>query len=317
MRGFWKKNPKLSVLIIFGISLIVFTGYLHLYIFAGGWELPKTQRLRRENEDLRMRAELLNRELESYGDVLDGLQMRDEDIYRSIFGLNTISESVRESGFPGERMYEASSDADRTGFVPALRRYADVLLKKAYVQSRSFDEIELMLRTADNMATSIPAIYPILPDKNRFHISSPFGYRLDPINNYTVYHEGIDFSMKKGNPVYATGDAVVSEIKVEMRGYGRQVVLDHGFGYKTRYAHLDAVLVTEGMKVKRGQQIATSGNTGRSTGPHLHYEVVYKGRKVNPSHYYDGDISLSQYKDMLQQNDGYDSDFYIHPLHRK
>lgn len=277
MKGFLRKHLKLLMVIAFVLSVIMAVGYVHVYIFILGLELPKTYLLRRENSSLKTQTVLLDHELDQYASSLEALEIRDEEIYRSIFGLNSISKSVRESGIPnGTR--------------------ADMLAKKACVQSKSFDEISLMLTTADNMATSVPAILPLMP--GNINISSPFGYRSHPVLRRNMFHEGIDFSIKPGAPVYVTGDGVVENIRFEMFGYGRQVVINHGFGYKTRYAHLKAILVTEGMKVRRGMQIATTGNTGLTSGPHLHYEVIYRGNNVNPWNYFDTDITPDQYREM-------------------
>lgn len=316
MSGFWQKKHLKRYLALFGASVLMFFIHLHIYTVVLGWELPKTKSLRRRNAALMTRVEVLSHRIDEYSQSLNALELRDEDIYRSIFGLASISSDVRESGLRRDSQYAELDEQMRNENVSSLRRRADIILKKAYVQSKSYDEIELMLNTADNMATSIPAICPVPPDKCR--ISSPYGYRRHPVLGYSRLHSGIDFALKPGNPVYVSGDGVVEEVIVEMRGYGRQVVINHGFGYKTRYAHLKEILVTEGMKVKRGEQIATTGNTGLTSGPHLHYEVIYKGRNVNPAPYFDRDITPEQYAGMLDRSGSHLSDrFYIHPSHRK
>lgn len=315
MLGLQQKKHLKRYLALFVASILLFLIYLHIYTAVLGWELPKTKSLRRRNASLLTRVEVLSHTIDEYSQTLNALELRDEDIYRSIFGLASIPSQVRESGLRKDSHYGELEEQLRNGNVSSLRRRADVLLKKSYVQSKSYDEIELMLNTADNMATSIPAICPVAPDKYR--ISSTYGYRRHPVLGYSRLHSGMDFALKPGNPVYVTGDGVVEEVKVEMRGYGRQVVVNHGFGYKTRYAHLKEILVTEGMKVKRGEQIATTGNSGLSSGPHLHYEVLYKGKNVNPAPYFDRDITPEQYSDMLDKSGGPMSGFYIHPSHRK
>lgn len=315
MLGLQQKKHLRRYLALFAASILLFIIYLHIYTAVLGWELPKTKSLRRRNASLLTRVEVLSHTIDEYSQTLNALELRDEDIYRSIFGLASIPPQVRESGLRKDSHYGELEEQLRNGNVSSLRRRADVLLKKAYVQSKSYDEIELMLNTADNMATSIPAICPVAPGKYR--ISSTYGYRRHPVLGYSRLHSGMDFALKPGNPVYVTGDGVVEEVKVEMRGYGRQVVVNHGFGYKTRYAHLKEILVTEGMKVKRGEQIATTGNSGLSSGPHLHYEVLYKGKNVNPAPYFDRDITPEQYSDMLDKSGGPMSGFYVHPSHRK
>ena len=193
----------------------------------------------------------------------------------------------------------------------------DVLTKKSYVQSKSFDEVAQLSKRAGDMASCIPAIPPINPDPSKYRLSSGFGYRTDPVYGRSARHTGVDFAMKPGNPIYSTGDGVVESVKFEFFGYGNQVVIDHGFGYKTRYAHMRNIGVVEGMKVKRGECIGESGNSGKSTGPHLHYEVIYKGSPVNPSNYYDLAITPEEYAEMVQNTADLSEKLTLHPSHRK
>lgn len=316
MSGFWQKKHLKRNLVLFVASIVMFFVYMHIYTAVLGWELPKTRSLRRRNAALITRAEVLSHRIGEYSQTLNALQLRDEEIYRSIFGLASIPADVRESGLRRADHYLEIEKELRNSSMSTLCRQADVILKKAYLQSKSFDEIEIMLSTADNMAVSIPAICPVAPDD--CYISSVFGNRRHPILGYFRLHSGIDFSIRPGSPVYVTGDGVVEKVRFDLRGYGRQVLINHGFGYKTRYAHLSDVLVTEGMKVKRGEKIATTGNTGISTGPHLHYEVIYKDKCVNPAPYFDRDITPEQYSDMLEKRGGPMSErLFVHPSHRK
>lgn len=301
MSGIWEKRRRRRYLTFFIVSVALFFAYLQIYTVRLGYELPKTRRLRSQNVELAMKARELERRLDAFIDPLEALELRDEGIYRSVFALNSIPHSVREGGLASDRKYAVPDGRDRRGYISSLKMRSDMLVKKAFVQSRSYDEIAQVLAAAGNMANCIPAICPIVPDGNISRISSRYGYRHHPVLGYSRLHRGIDFSMNPGNPVYATGDAVVKSVKIEIRGYGRQVLLDHGFGYETRYAHLKKILVTEGMRVKRGEQIATTGNSGLTSGPHLHYEVLYKGRNVNPANYFDKDITLEQYIDVIDR----------------
>lgn len=316
MHSFWKNNKLLCALAAFALSIVLCVGYFHVYVFVFHQPLPKTQILRHQNESLRMEAQLMAREMHGYANVLDALEVKDEEIYRSIFGLNSIPSSVRDGGLQSGNRFTDLDFADREGVLRDLCYTSDLVRKKAYIQSKSYDEIELMLHSADQMATSIPAICPIVPDRSNFHISSPFGYRVHPLLGYRRFHKGVDFSIKAGNPVFATGDGVVEKVKIERRGYGRHVIINHGFGYKTLYGHCKNIIVTEGQKVRRGDQIAVSGNSGLSTGAHLHYEVIYKDRQVNPYHYYDLDMDLEQYNGMVRPVETDDQSF-LHPRHRK
>lgn len=315
MHSFTKKKATLYSLAVFACSVVLFVAYLHIYLYVFGKTLPKTEWLRRKNEALHIEAQMLGRSMESYAEQLEALQVRDEEIYRSIFGLSSIPSSVRDASIQTGTRYEDLEYADRSGHLKNLCSFSDMVMKKAYVQSKSYDEIDLMLSSADLMATSIPAIMPIVPDPSKYRISSSFGYREHPVLGYRRFHEGVDFSIKPGFAVYATGDGVVEQVKIERRGYGRQVVIDHGFGYKTRYAHCKTILVAEGMKVKRGEKIAETGNSGLTSGPHLHYEVIYKGRHVNPYHYFDRDMPLDQYRDLVDKVASSSEKMMLHPMH--
>lgn len=260
--------------------------------------------------------EVMNRQLDGYEDVLASLQMRDDDIYRSIFGMHEIPAEVRNAGFGGVNRYAHLEGVDQGGLLKSTTLRMDILTKKSYVQSKSFDEVAQLSRRAGDMASCIPAIPPINPDPTKYRLSSSFGYRTDPVYGRSARHTGVDFAMKPGNPIYSTGDGVVESVKFEFFGYGNQVVIDHGFGYKTRYAHLRNIGVVEGMKVKRGECIGESGNSGKSTGPHLHYEVIYKGSPVNPSNYYDLTITTEEYATMVQNTADMSEKLTLHPSHR-
>lgn len=288
MSGFWKNRKLFAALSVFGVSVVMFFGLLNLCTSCFGWDLPKTAVLKKENASLKARYGLLAGRIRNQKDELITLGIRDDNVYRSVFGLNPIPENIRCS----------SCTSDGHG-EPVLLQLCDTLLSMAYVQTVSYDAIESMLDNAGDMASSIPAICPVLLEGRKSYMSSVFGARSHPVLGIRRFHKGVDFAMKPGHAVYASGDAVVEKIKIEMRGYGRQIILDHGFGYKTRYAHLKNIYVAEGMKVRRGEMIATTGNSGISSGPHLHYEVIYKGRNVNPQNYFDRDMSVSQYRDII------------------
>ena len=298
-------------------SLCMAALYFWVYTSVLGWELPKTALLKKQNAAWCSRMEILNKQLDQYDEVLEALKMRDEGIYRSIFGMNEIPDAVRNAGFGGVNRYVHLDHADRSGLLRRTAERVDVLTKKTYVQSQSFDEVANLAKRAGDMASCIPAIPPIVPDKSIYRLSSSFGFRSDPFTGRSRRHTGVDFALKPGNPVYATGDGVVESVKFEFFGYGNQVLIDHGFGYKTRYAHLKAVGVVEGMKIKRGECIGQSGNSGRSSGPHLHYEVMYKDRHVNPANYYDLTITLEEYSTMVQNTADLSERITLHPSHRR
>jgi murein DD-endopeptidase MepM/ murein hydrolase activator NlpD len=314
-----KRSRKARVvrsLAIFIGSLILSVGYLWVYASVLDLELPKTIILKKRNAEWASKMEVMNRHLDKYDETLTALQMRDDDIYRSIFGMHEIPAEIRNAGFGGVNRYEHLEGYGYELLKNTVVRL-DVLTKKSYVQSKSFDEVAMLSKRAGEMASCVPAIPPVVPDRSIYRLSSSFGYRADPFTGRSKRHTGVDFALKPGNPVYATGDGVVEVVKFEFFGYGNWVLIDHGFGYKTRYAHLKSIGVVEGMKVKRGECIGESGNSGRSSGPHLHYEVMYKGSYVNPSNYYDLTITPEEYSTMVQNTADESERITLHPSHKK
>lgn len=316
-----KRRSKMTSLFrtIATLALSVGMAFFYFWIYTDvlEWELPKTAVLKKINARWCSKIEVLTMQMDQYEDALNSLQMRDDDIYRSIFGMNEIPAEVRNAGFGGVNRYSHLDLADAGGLLKKTVMRMDVLTKKTYIQSKSFDEVELLSKRAGDMASCIPAIPPVTTDKTIYRLSSSFGYRSDPISGRITRHKGVDFALKPGNPVYATGDGVVESVNFEFFGYGNQIVVDHGFGYKTRYAHMKSIAVTEGMKVKRGECIGLSGNSGKSTGPHLHYEVIYKGNQVNPSNYYDLTITPEEYATMVQNTADLSEKITLHPSHQK
>lgn len=293
---------------IFAKATLVFLGsvalavlYFFLYTSVLGQESPKMAILRRNNARWVSRMEVLNRRLDGYESTLKALESRNDDIYRSIFGMNEIPDELRHSGIGGLSRYDYLADAQPGSPLRSTAVRLDNLTKESYVQSKSFDEVATLSRRAGDMASCIPAIPPFSPEKGKYTLSSPFGYRNDPLSGETRYHDGQDFAMKPGTPVYTTGDGVVEYVKFSFTGYGNEILIDHGFGYKTRYAHMSIISVAEGMKLKRGDCIGESGNSGKSTGPHLHYEVLYRDERVNPMNYLDMDMSVQEYSEMVRK----------------
>lgn len=284
--------------ILFLLSLAAFAGYYLLYTQYFGFETPKTMLLKQKYVELNSKYELLERKFEQSNMELAELQMRDNNIYRPIFGMEELSQDVRNAGFGGVNRYAhiESVSSSRT-LIDAIKRM-DVIYKKAYVQSKSYDEVSMLSRRAGDMASCVPALPPVALENVR--LSSLFGYRKDPFYGSTRMHQGIDLSGNRGEPIYVAGDGKVSEVRNSYFGYGREVVVDHGFGYKSRYAHLHKVFVKVGDQVRRGDQIATMGNTGKSKGVHLHYEVIYMNNRVNPLNYYNDEVRGAEYKEMVR-----------------
>lgn len=312
-----KTSRAIRTLLMFAMSVGMSVLYFWIYTDVLGLELPKTVLLKKTNTQWRSKVEVLDRQLDEYDAALVALQMRDNDIYRAIFGMHEIPQEVRNAGFGGVNRYAHYDMMDISSPLKKTAIRLDVLTKKTYVQSRSFDDVAKLSKRAGEMASCIPAISPVVPDRNIYRLSSSFGYRSDPFTGKSKKHSGVDFALKPGNPIYATGDGVVEKVKYEFYGYGNQVLIDHGFGYKTRYAHLKSINVVEGMKVKRGECIGDSGNSGRSSGPHLHYEVIYKDKHINPANYFDLTITPEEYSTMVQNTAEVSDKITLHPSHRK
>lgn len=281
-------------------SLLMAGVYVWLYVSVLGLELPKASLLKKRNAEWQARCEILSRRLDDCEDVLSGIESRDNGVYRSIYGMSEIPDGLRSSRTGTYDFDSLAAEGATSGFLNMLVRVDDITMR-AYVQSKSLDEIGLVARRAGDMVSCVPAVSPIFPRPGSYRISSRFGYRTDPVRGGGEYHQGVDFAMQRGSPVYATGDGVVEKSEIKFTGYGNEIVIDHGFGYKTRYAHLNTIEVAPGLKVQRGEQIGTVGNSGKSTGFHLHYEVMYRNGRVNPLNYMDLSAPEEEYRSMIEK----------------
>lgn len=295
-----RKEPRhiwWKLLIVTASGLALFLFYLWFYVSVLGLDLPKTAILRHQNAAWYTRIDRMSQQLDRYGELLALLETRDDRIYRSVYGLDEIPQAVRFSGIGGDKRY---ASVEGTSLARIVRRL-DELEKRTYIQSKSFDDIAALQRTAGDRRSHVPAIPPLSTDRSTYRLSSPFGYRSDPILGFGKRHTGMDFACPPGNPIYATGDGVVVKATHERKGYGMHVEIDHGFGYKTRYAHMSRMDVEEGQRVVRGDCIGLTGRSGRVTGPHLHYEVLYRKDYVNPAMYMDLDIDPKDYYQMVRR----------------
>lgn len=294
-----KRIYMVRVVGFFALTVAMYALFFWLYNVVLGLEQPMSYFLRRRNAEWATRVELMSHRMDTYQEILGQLEQRDNEVYRSVFGMNEIPSEVREAGIGGVNRYEAFANLSDSSLLKTTAIRLDRLTKKAYIQSKSFDEVFALAVSAGDMATCVPSIPPMYPDAY-IMLTSTFGYREDPVWGGVARHTGIDLATDKGNPVYATGDGVVESVTSDSRGYGLMVVIDHGFGYKTRYAHLNAAAVEEGQEVCRGDHIAYSGQSGKCTGAHLHYEVLYRNNYVNPLNYMDLDIHLADYRTMVE-----------------
>ena len=288
---------------LFVASLVLAAFYFWFLFIHLGMDTPKSALLKKENERWNSKMAVLGREMDKCEEALDELEMRNQEVYRSIFGMSRLPENALGDVFMTEGDYKVLSEMGRTSRLRESYVRMDRLMKRTYVQVKSFDEVAALSQRAGEMASCIPAIPPIDPNTRNYHISSGFGVRTDPVYGGLRRHMGVDFSAKKGTPIYATGDGVIESVKFQFFGYGNLVLIDHGFGYETMYAHMSEVFVAEGMKIKRGQCIGAVGRSGKATGDHLHYEVIYRGNKVNPANYYDLSVSKEEYAAMVQKRE--------------
>jgi len=281
--------------LLLGLGAFVF--YFWLYAGVFGLKTPKKFFLERKSQELHSSLSLLQKRIDCAEESLEDLQNKDEVLYRSIFGMDLIPEDVRSAGYGGVDRYDYLKTVDRTGVLVSVMQNANVASKRAYIQSKSFEEISAVVDRQGEMALSIPSICPVYRENVRF--TSSYGVRVDPVSqSFTRMHSGIDFAGTKGEPIFATGNGVVVKAERSGNGYGSVIEVNHGFGYVTRYAHLNSFDVKPGQRILRGEKIGELGNSGRSTGPHLHYEVLFRGRNVNPLAYYD-DISSEDYSTLV------------------
>ena len=231
--------------------------------------------------------------------VLDDIQQRDDNIYRVIFEADPIPTSIRKAGYGGVNRYKDLEGYNNSELIIATTKKIDQITKQLYIQSKSFDDVIELAKNKAVMLASIPAIQPV-SNKNLKQMASGFGIRIHPIYKTQQFHDGMDFTAKIGTPIYATGDGKIAKVERNARGYGNHLIIDHGFGYKTLYAHMSKFKVTIGQKVNRGDVIGYVGNTGLSSGPHFHYEVHKNGEKINPVNFYFNDLTPEQYEKMLE-----------------
>ena len=259
---------------------------------------PSEKELRIENARLLAQYNVLSHRLDEAMGVMQDIQQRDDNLYRVVLQADPVSDAVRKAGYGGTNRYEQLRDMANADLVINTTQKLDMLNRQLYIQSKSFDEVVDLCKSHDEMLKCIPAIQPV-SNKDLKKTASGYGVRIDPIYKTTKFHAGMDFSASPGTPVYATGDGVVVKAGWET-GYGNTIEVNHGFGYLTRYAHLSAYKVRPGQKVVRGEVIGAVGSTGKSTGPHLHYEVHVKGKVQNPVNYYFMDLSAEDYDKMIQ-----------------
>lgn len=290
-----KKRKKFGYAALFLLSAAIF-GLIGFVVLLNTpfFETPKDRLQAREIEILQLRYNILNKKIEDATEVLSHIEERDNKIYRVYFNTSEIPEEQRKAGFGGVNRYEELEGFNNSDLVINTTKRMEVLSKQLSIQSKSLDEIAKLAKEKEQLLAAIPAIQPV-KNENLKQMASGYGYRNDPFTKIRKFHAGMDFSAKTGTPIFATGDGVVERADSSVSGYGNCIVIKHGFGYQTLYAHLSKYKVKKGQKVKRGDIIGLVGSTGRSEAPHLHYEVHKNGEVVNPLNYYYGDISAAEF----------------------
>ncbi len=276
----------------------VLLGGLFFLVYYYLVSTPSVADLTNENSKLRSQYSVLSRRVDEAMFVLHDIEQRDDNLYRVLLEADPISEAIRSAGYSGTNRYAELVNLQNAELVVNTAKKVDLLSKRLFLQTKSFDEIVELSKEQETKLSCIPAIQPV-SNKNLKRTASGYGYRIDPIYHTRKFHYGMDFACDTGTPVYATGDGVVVYAKWST-GYGNLVEIDHGFGYLTRYAHLSVIDVKNWQKVTRGEVIAKVGSTGKSTGPHLHYEVLLNKKNVNPVNYYFMDLDAEQYELMIQ-----------------
>jgi len=280
------------------LTATILIGIIYNLVFALFFDTPKEKGLIRENAQLADQYYNLNNRFELVEHTLEDLKKRDDNIYRVIFEAEPIPASVRMAGVGGVNRYKDLQGYKSSKLVMETSQRLDKITKQIYVQTKSYDEVIELAKNKEKMVACVPAIMPI-SNKDLRRTASGWGWRIHPIYKIRKFHYGMDFTASTGTEIYATGDGVVELVDNSMRGYGKRIIIDHGFGYKTLYGHLNDFNVRMGQKVKRGDVIGFVGSTGTSTAPHLHYEVIMNNQKVNPVHYYFNDLTAEEFDKMI------------------
>ncbi|NIG52705.1 M23 family metallopeptidase [Chitinophaga sp. Cy-1792] len=291
---------RVKVLRILGfVSAAIVTGAIFLSFAYRFFASPKEKLLQRDLDGMKEKYEALQGRMKEVKGKLTELEDRDNEIYRVIFEANPIPDSTRMGKITQDEEASQLQSFASSEIIASTTVLLKELTNRMKSQEKSFDEIDKLVKNKQEMLASIPAIQPV-SNKDLKHIASGFGYRIDPIYKMMKYHSGLDFAAPSGTPIYATGNGVVEEASLSDVGYGNHVVVRHGYGYKTLYGHMLRMKVKAGMAVKRGDVLGWVGSTGKSTGPHCHYEVIKNGEKVDPVYFFFSDLTAEQFETMVK-----------------
>jgi murein DD-endopeptidase MepM/ murein hydrolase activator NlpD len=292
------KKDRFLRLVSLLVTGLVFS-FITFFISYAYIDSPKEKELKRENQRLYFQYHLLSKRVDEFSGVLSNIQHRDDNIYRVIFEADPIPENIRLAGVGGIDRYKDLENFSNAKLVIEATKKLDKLERQLYIQSKSFDEVYNLARQKEQLLSAIPAIQPV-SNKDLKRMASGFGYRIHPIYKTEKFHAGMDFTAPAGTEVYATGSGTVVNVEKSNRGWGNHIIIDHGFGYETVYAHLSEFSAKVGQSVNRGDLIGFVGNTGTSTAPHLHYEVHKNKQALNPVNFYFNDLTPEEYDLMIQ-----------------
>ncbi len=299
-----KRNPKEQLVRMFGfVSSSLLLAAVMMYVSYQYFPSPKEQSLNRELSQLQFYFGDINEKISTLSEDLELLHEKDKEVHRIIFGMSPMDNSVWEGGIGGSDRYPYLDNFESGRDIEKSLEQADKLERKVELQKLSLDTILNLAIAREKRLSSIPSIKPVQEDKLKRKIGylSGYGYRIHPIHKVKKFHKGIDFTAPSGTAIQATGDGKVTRVEKRNSGYGVNVTIDHGYGYKTLYAHMKSVDVKKGEKVSRGQKIGTVGSTGASTAPHCHYEVHYNGKAINPIDFCLDGLSPEEYQELVHK----------------
>ena len=291
---------RVKLLRVFGfIATALVTSFIILFIGQKYFPSANERQLQQENANLRYTYKLLNGEVNELNERMTALEKRDNSVYRSIFESDPIPDSARARSVQKIDELKKVSEMNDDYLVTSITNSLQNIYNRVSFQQKSFNDLEKLIDRKEDLLAAIPAIQPV-SNKDLERVASGFGYRIDPVYKIPKMHAGLDFTAPTGTPIYATANGTIKLANFNTGGYGNHVVIDHGYGYETLYGHMVRVKARVGQKVKRGDIIGWVGSTGKSTGPHCHYEVHKNGDSVDPVYYFYNDLTPEQYDRLLK-----------------
>ncbi|HAI83580.1 MAG TPA: peptidase M23 [Chitinophagaceae bacterium] len=291
---------RVKLLRVFGfIAAALVTAIIIVAIAFQYIERPQETLLKQQNKELQQNYTILRKQVDALTAQMDELSKRDNEVYRSVFEADPIPDSARLVAMEKNKELALLATLSENDMVASMTQQLNTLSKRIAYQEKSYSEIAGMVKNKERLLKAIPAIQPV-SNKNLNRIASGFGYRIDPVYKVTKFHAGLDFTAPQGTPIYATADGRVKEAGYNSSGYGNHVVINHGYGYETLYGHMVRIKARAGQTIKRGEVIGYVGSTGKSTGPHCHYEVHKNGKPVDPIYFFYNDLSPEQFDRLLK-----------------